>query len=195
MANDEVNCFLDVRGRLVDVVWQKQLAPERWVLMSAHEIPEKLLAWLNQFWFTENIQIKALTENPGVDISKWRSTGEAERIAQKLPRAPTEISESFNPLEIGLESTIAANKGCYPGQEAIERLRAQGKATKMLAALVCRAEDFEVLCQAPEITSHLEKWAEGRAVALAVIKKTALTGGGLFTTSTGVPAWVVSSAR
>ncbi len=186
---------MDARGRLVDVVWQQKTGDKSWVLMSSHETPEKLFNWLGKFWFTENIEIKKLDQNPGIDVSAWLGVGEAERIARKLPRAPAEINESFNPLEIGLESTIGSNRGCYPGQEAIERLRAQEKVSKILVSVACQEKDFGAMCQSPEITSHLGSWEEGRPLALAVIKKTALTDSGLFTTSTGVNAWVVSSAR
>lgn len=189
------NCFLDARGRLVDVVWQQKIANDSWVLMSAHETSEKLFNWLGQFWFTENIEIKKLHQNPGIEVSAWLRVGEAERIARQLPRAPTEINESFNPLEIGLESTIGQNRGCYPGQEAIERLRVQEKVSKILVSVACQEKDFGTMCQSSEITSHVDSWQDGHPVALAVLKKTALTDNGLFTTSNGVNAWVVSSAR
>ncbi len=179
----------------MDVVWQQKTGDNSWVLMSSHETPEKLFNWLGQFWFTENIEIKKLDQNPGIDVSAWLRVGEAERIARKLPRAPAEINGSFNPLEIRLEPTIGSNRGCYPGQEAIERLGAQEKVSKILVSVACLEEDFSAMCQSQEITSHLDSWQDGRPVALAVIKKTALTDNGLFTTSRGVNVWVVSSAR
>jgi tRNA-modifying protein YgfZ len=66
-------------------------------------------------------QIQALlTENGGNMISdrQW----ETLRITQGRPVPDQELTEDYNPLEVGLWQTLSFNKGCYIGQETIARL-------------------------------------------------------------------------
>ncbi|WP_028082823.1 YgfZ/GcvT domain-containing protein [Dolichospermum circinale] len=44
------------------------------------------------------------------------------RILQGRPAPDAEITDDYNPLEVGLWQTISLNKGCYIGQETIARL-------------------------------------------------------------------------
>src|SRR5262249_19859911 len=48
--------------------------------------------------------------------------GEATRIARLHPRHGHEIVESFNPFEVGLAREVHLAKGCFTGQEALQRL-------------------------------------------------------------------------
>ncbi len=47
---------------------------------------------------------------------------EAERIARLLPRHGHEIAEAFNPFEVGLAREVHLAKGCFTGQEVLQRL-------------------------------------------------------------------------
>ena len=47
---------------------------------------------------------------------------EPERIARLLPRHGHEIAEAFNPFEVGLAHEVHLAKGCFTGQEALQRL-------------------------------------------------------------------------
>jgi tRNA-modifying protein YgfZ len=53
-----------------------------------------------------------------VDEDAW----ECLRIAQGRPKPDAELTEDYNPLEVGLWDTISFTKGCYIGQETIARL-------------------------------------------------------------------------
>jgi tRNA-modifying protein YgfZ len=53
-----------------------------------------------------------------VDEDAW----ECLRISQGRPKPDTELTEDYNPLEVGLWQTISFTKGCYIGQETIARL-------------------------------------------------------------------------
>jgi tRNA-modifying protein YgfZ len=53
-----------------------------------------------------------------LDEDAW----ECLRIAQGRPRPDAELTEDYNPLEVGLWDTISFTKGCYIGQETIARL-------------------------------------------------------------------------
>lgn len=59
-------------------------------------------------------------------------TLEPQRILAHAPGAPNEINSSTMPLEIGLNDAVHENKGCYPGQEVIERIRALGQPPRLL---------------------------------------------------------------
>ncbi len=47
---------------------------------------------------------------------------ERERIEWLLPRHGHEIREDFNPFEVGLARDVHLAKGCFTGQEALQRL-------------------------------------------------------------------------
>jgi folate-binding protein YgfZ len=49
-------------------------------------------------------------------------TWEMLRILQGRPAPDAELTDDYNPLEVGLWQTISFNKGCYIGQETIARL-------------------------------------------------------------------------
>ena len=57
------------------------------------------------------------------------------RIELGRPVAGSEITDAYNPLEVGLEWTCAENKGCYTGQEIIARQITYDKVTKTLVGL------------------------------------------------------------
>jgi hypothetical protein len=48
--------------------------------------------------------------------------GEAARIALLHPRHGHEIVEAYNPFEVGLAHEVHLAKGCFTGQEALQRL-------------------------------------------------------------------------
>jgi len=48
--------------------------------------------------------------------------GETARIAMLHPRHAQEIAEAFNPFEVGLAHEVHLAKGCFTGQEALQRL-------------------------------------------------------------------------
>jgi tRNA-modifying protein YgfZ len=53
-----------------------------------------------------------------LDEDAW----ECLRITQGRPKPDAELTEDYNPLEVGLWQTISFSKGCYIGQETIARL-------------------------------------------------------------------------
>ncbi len=60
---------------------------------------------------------------------------ESLRIQSLVPRIDAELVIDSNPLEIGLREGIADNKGCYPGQEVIEKIISLGSPAKRLALI------------------------------------------------------------
>jgi tRNA-modifying protein YgfZ len=53
-----------------------------------------------------------------IDETAW----ECLRIERGRPKPDAELTEDYNPLEVGLWQTISFSKGCYIGQETIARL-------------------------------------------------------------------------
>ncbi|MBH1988444.1 MAG: hypothetical protein I8H75_00490 [Myxococcaceae bacterium] len=184
------NCFLTPKGRLIDVVHQITLSEGRWLLTSSHDRPGKLKSWFEQYLFSEQVLLHeyALDDSP-------ETLSEKERIASCIPKFPNEINEDHNPFELGLGHWIDWNKGCYVGQEVISRLDTYDKVSHRLMAVACRKEDFERLRTSSEITSMSDEHAPNAPIALGVFRKADLTDGQFLITSSGVPVWVVSSAR
>ena len=115
---------------------------------------------------------------------------EAERIAAGLPRWGCEITESTIPNETGL-TAVAVNftKGCYVGQELVERIDARGgNVPKRLCLLrlgasivpaggVARLEREGK--DVGTITSSALDPASGRAIALGYVRREVVDGGEL----------------
>ncbi|MEM7579962.1 MAG: YgfZ/GcvT domain-containing protein [Mastigocoleus sp.] len=55
-------------------------------------------------------------------IALNEKTWETLRILQGRPAPDKELTEDYNPLEVGLWQTVSFDKGCYIGQETIARL-------------------------------------------------------------------------
>lgn len=77
----------------------------------------------NQAW-----NVNWTTQDP-IEIS-WAELNR-QRIAQFYPWPGIDYGEKNNPLEIGQRSGIA-EKGCYPGQEVIEKIISLGSPAKRL---------------------------------------------------------------
>jgi tRNA-modifying protein YgfZ len=77
-------------------------------------------------WTAENLlSAKSITSEL---LLSWR-------IQQTAPWIDSEITESSSALEVGLKDAIAPNKGCYPGQEVIEKIVSLGSPAKRLVRL------------------------------------------------------------
>ncbi|QDT14335.1 CAF17-like 4Fe-4S cluster assembly/insertion protein YgfZ [Alienimonas californiensis] len=64
----------------------------------------------------------------------WRLSEEA-RIAAKLPRIGTDLTEANLCMEADRPWAICYTKGCYLGQEPVARVRALGRVNKLLRGL------------------------------------------------------------
>lgn len=162
-------------------------------------------------WNDATIAAVTLTGQPGVRI--YCSAAERPGIAEKLaaagaipataedartvriengkPRYGEDIRENSLPQETQQMHAVSFNKGCYIGQEIVERIRAQGHVNKKLVRL---AVDSAALlpagtklaadgAEAGEITSSAHSPDLGKTIALAYVRTahaapgTALTAG------------------
>lgn len=122
-------------------------------------------------WITRNYPYASQTEEPMLEL--WR-------IENTRPRLDVELTEETNPLEVGLVDAIAQQKGCYPGQEVIEKILALGAPARRLVQIqgegTAPLVKSSVLNQAEppatlgEITSATAL-PQGQFLALALLKK------------------------
>lgn len=197
-----LNIFVNGKGRVVDLVHEKLVAEETFLLIPSQDREQILLDWLDQYHFGENLSFslknfvgcqiigsaKMSTQNPSeifisfdyVDDNLQKITShlalsnskeelekllptnylevnadehESLRIASLIPHAPEELCEKYNPLELGLESAVHLNKGCYVGQEVLARIDTYNKLSKVLTG-VCNSSEKITLKLGDEITRN-----------------------------------------
>jgi folate-binding protein YgfZ len=73
--------------------------------------------------------VKAALAAAGIEE---RGDSELFRLRAADPAWPAELNQNVLALEAGLANALHENKGCYPGQEVIERIRAMGQVPRML---------------------------------------------------------------
>lgn len=111
---------------------------------------------------------------------------EAYRIESGIPKAPNELNDQFNPLELNLNDELCGKKGCYVGQEVLARLDTYDKIQRTIykvnfgnepdtSGRYILHDDFNV--PVGEITSITMHPVSKKYSGLAVIKKNAFTTG------------------
>jgi len=103
--------------------------------------------------------------------------------ALNRPRYGEDIRDTSLPQETGQMHAVSFTKGCYLGQEIVERIRAQGHVNRKLVRL--RLDSAAPAgtkltadgAEAGEITSSIYSPAQGSAVALAYVRSIYATPG------------------
>ena len=122
---------------------------------------------------------------------------EKARIQSLRPRLGAEITLETQPLEVGLFDAVAESKGCYPGQEVIEKVISLGSPAKRLILLEgtgpspSRGDKLFTTATPPaeagEITSIAQiSKSTDRFLALAVVRKIHAKEGVCFNTESGI---------
>jgi folate-binding protein YgfZ len=100
------------------------------------------------------------------------------RIENGKPRYGEDIRETSLPQETQQMHAISFNKGCYLGQEIVERIRAQGRVNKKLMRVVLVGGEVPaagtkttVDGAEAEVTSAVVSPASGEVVALAYVRQ------------------------
>jgi glycine cleavage system T protein len=104
---------------------------------------------------------------------------ESLRIEAGIPRYGPELSEDTLLLEAGLLNAVSFTKGCYVGQEIVERTRTRGHVNWTLVGLIVRAPEApapgEKLTSAGqeigEVTSACVSPTLGQTIALAYVRR------------------------
>ena len=99
------------------------------------------------------------------------------RIENGRPRYGEDIRDTSLPQETQQMHAVSFNKGCYLGQELVERIRAQGRVNKKLTRVVLGGSEvpeagFKTTIDGAdaEITSAVLSPASGEVVALAYVR-------------------------
>ncbi len=123
---------------------------------------------------------------------------ETLRIEAGIPRYGQDLGEDTLPLEAGLLNAISFTKGCYIGQEVVERTRSRGHVNWMLVVLcvesrVAPEPGTKLLFDGKEIgeiTSACVSPSLGRAIALAYVRREFSETGTKLTLASGFDAEV-----
>lgn len=118
---------------------------------------------------------------------------ECVRLEHGHPRYGTDITSKNLVQETGLMHAVSFSKGCYLGQEIVERVRSRGQVNRLLAALrihlnAAPAAGSEIMAgerAAGEITSAAWSPAEGCVRALGYVRAEAAHGGSELTVNGG----------
>ena len=120
---------------------------------------------------------------------------EVLRIEAGIPRYGIDMSEDILLLETGLDQAVSFQKGCYLGQEVVERIRSRGHVNKKLVGMVLegeaaaehgstiRADEKEI----GQVTSSTLSPARNRPLALGYIHRDYLR--------PGTPVAIVSGGK
>ena len=105
---------------------------------------------------------------------------ETFRIARGIPDIGRELTDDFNPYEVGLRDAISMTKGCYIGQEVIARLDTYQKVKRKLMGILftesCPSNSGQLtllLAEGKEVgimTSCSPHSVKGRHVGLGVVR-------------------------
>lgn len=125
---------------------------------------------------------------------------ETLRIEAGIPRYGEDLDESTLPLETGMLTAISFTKGCYIGQEVVERTRSRGHVNWKLMGLfvdaaAAPASGEKLLLEGKkigEISSACVSPSLGRTIALAYVRREAAEAGTKLALPSGSVAEVTS---
>jgi folate-binding protein YgfZ len=149
--------------------------------------------WSHTPWTDGDIQTTTLGRTiigpkgklPGFDIETAEGVTQATlddlrvvRIEHGVPRYGEEITERYLVQETGLLDAVSFNKGCYLGQEIVERVRSRAQVHRHLRLIEIDTDQVPAAgekvtangADAGEIASAVYSPAWGKVAAMAYIK-------------------------
>ncbi len=101
------------------------------------------------------------------------------RVERGVPWAGVDMDESTLLMETGCDTAISFTKGCYLGQEVVERVAARGHVNRHLTGLIIDGAELpaggaRLLAQGREVgyvTSAVHSQALDRPIALAMVQR------------------------
>jgi folate-binding protein YgfZ len=100
------------------------------------------------------------------------------RIENGVPRYGEDIDEKTLPQETGLMKALSFSKGCYLGQEIVERIRARGHVNRKLEMIELPGSEpspggttLEVDGKSAQVTSSVWSPRAGKTIALAYVRQ------------------------
>ena len=118
------------------------------------------------------------------------------RLENGIPRYGEDITERFLVQETQALHGVHFNKGCYLGQEIVERVRSRGQVHRLLAPIRIKSKEPVAAgtklvagdAKAAEVTSSVYSPALGEVVALAYVRSEALQNKPPLTAADSTPA-------
>jgi len=128
-GEERATLFCDFRGRLLHraVV---SVAEDGAIGLRSETPAGELAAFLDRHIFRDEITIE---DRSGGAVPEPSGEDERARIRAGGARHGHEIAEAFNPYEGGLAADVHLDKGCYTGQEALQRLITYSSVRRELA--------------------------------------------------------------
>ena len=107
------------------------------------------------------------------------------RVESAVPWYGVDMDEEVLVMEVGLDRAVSFSKGCYLGQEVVERIAARGHVNRRLAGLLVEGTDVPEAGallrtdgrDAGRLTSAVWSPALGRVIALAYVHRSCLDPG------------------
>ena len=101
------------------------------------------------------------------------------RVEAGVPRYGVDFTEENLLLEVGLDNAVSFTKGCYLGQEVVERIRSRGHVNKRLVGLLLNGQESarpgDVISsdgkEIGAISSSVQSSALARPIALGYLHK------------------------
>jgi folate-binding protein YgfZ len=101
------------------------------------------------------------------------------RVEAGVPRYGIDFSEDTLLLEVGLDDAVSFTKGCYLGQEVVERIRSRGHVNKRLVGLRLASKEQlspgDLILAGDKETGQITSWTDspalGATIALAYVHK------------------------
>jgi len=97
-------------------------------------------------------KLAAAAKDVGGRLCGWTAF-ETARIEAGIPRFGADMTEANLPMECGIDQAMSFNKGCYIGQEVLNRVHTMGHVTKELRGLRL-ADDLKALPRAGDKLFH-----------------------------------------
>lgn len=135
---------------------------------------DSFLELLDQYTFGERYKVEKLSSLE----PKNEASAESTRIQARIPKLGNEFQNNgeTNPLEVNLKSAIHDQKGCYPGQEVIEKIIAIGSPAKKLCVVKCMSPSSAGI-SAPLDLDFGKLTSYQAPFGLAIVRKTHTTPG------------------
>lgn len=138
-------------------------------------------------------KLAAAARNVGGRLCGWTAF-ETARIEAGIPRFGADMTEANLPMECGIDHAMSFNKGCYIGQEVLNRVHTMGHVTKELRGLRL-ADGLKSLPQTGDklfhdgkevgyVTSTVKSPALNANIALGYVRREANGGGTELTLKT-----------
>jgi tRNA-modifying protein YgfZ len=203
-AGDRIYCFfLTAQGRILsDAILVCE--QDRFLIDVEPEVRETVWKHIDHYIIADDVALEDVTESSfslGVGSNRiygnlaqkeqakeeavglglveattedWRTF----RIEHFQPRYGEDITSSTLPQETGIKEALHFQKGCYLGQEIVERIRSRGHVNKMLAGLSIQSDRVPVVgtkvrfegAEAGEITSAVGSPIFGDIRAIAMLR-------------------------